>query len=236
MSPSGPLGRCYAPGTGGRPPTPTRYLANSTAVRQRIRCLYHRDAEVLAPPPTMRTEDPRRPVDRLEPGFWLCVARLLPYKNVGIVVDAFSDLPDQRLAVVGTGPQAEELLWRASRNVRFLGSVADDELRWLYANCQGLVAASYEDFGLTPLEAAVFGKPSVVLGWGGFLDTVEEGLNGTFFSRPQAALVSEAIRRSVAAWWSSRDIQAHAQRFDQERFTRRLTEIVEEERAAGGGP
>jgi len=207
----------------------SRYLANSTAVRDRIRCQYGRDAEVLPPPPTMRTDDPQRPVERLEPGYWLCVARLLPYKNVDAVVEAFSDLPGERLAVVGTGPQQEELRRRAWHNVRFLGSVADDQLRWLYANCRGLVAASYEDFGLTPLEAAVFGKPSVVLGWGGFLDTVEEGRNGTFFTNPQPPLISGALRLAAGTRWSASDIQAHAERFNQERFSRRLATIVEEE-------
>src|SRR5205823_12380194 len=111
----------------------------------------------------------------LESGFFLCVSRLLPYKNVGAVVETFAELPSERLVVVGTGPEERRVRTAAAGNVRFLGSVSDEELRWLYGECRGLVAASYEDYGLTPLEAASFGKPSTVLRAGGFLDTVVDG-------------------------------------------------------------
>ena len=65
--------------------------------------------------------------------------------------------------------------------------MTDAQLRWLYANCRALVAASHEDFGLTPLEAASFGKPTAALRWGGFLDTIDEGRNGIFFDEPTPA-------------------------------------------------
>jgi glycosyltransferase involved in cell wall biosynthesis len=206
--------------------TADRYLANSTVVRDRIRDLYGIEAELLPPPPALDPTGPGRAVDGVDPGFVLCVSRLLPYKNVGPVVSAFGDLPSERLVIVGTGPEADALRRAAPANVVFAGRVSDDELRWLYANCAALVAASYEDFGLTPLEAAVFGKPSAALRWGGFLDTVVEGETGIFFDEPEPAAIREAVRASLRENWSVETLERHAAAFSERRFVDRLREIV----------
>ena len=151
------------------------YLANSTFVRDQIRSAYGIDAEVLHPPSSLDPDGPAEPVPDIEPGFLLTVARLLPYKHVAETVDAFRLLPGHRLVVVGEGPGRAGLEASLPGNVRLLGDVSDARLRWLYANCAGLVTASREDFGLTPVEAAAFGKPVAALRFGGHLDTVRAG-------------------------------------------------------------
>ena len=112
---------------------------------------------------------------------------------------AFRRLPDQRLVVVGTGPLADQIAAAAPANVTVLGRVDDASLRWLYGSSTGLVAASYEDFGLTPVEAAAFGKPTAALRWGGFLDTTVEGETGVFFDQPDPALIAEAVEQLTPA-------------------------------------
>ena len=211
-----------------------RYVTTSSEVRRRIQHHYGRDAEVLPPPPAMRAGDPRQPFEGVGEGYWLCVSRLLPYKNVDAVLAAFAALPGERLVVVGSGPEEPSLRAAAGPNVTVVGHVGDAQLRWLYANCRGLVAASFEDYGLTPLEASVFGKPSVVLRWGGFLDTVVDGLNGTFFAAPDPAGIAEALRRAAATEWSAESIEGHAGTFNSECFARRLREIVGEEAGLRG--
>ena len=94
-------------------------------------------------------------------------SRLLGYKNVDAAVQAIERLPEVQLVIAGTGPEMPRLKRIAPPNVHFVGAVSDAELRWLYAQCSMLVTASVEDFGLTPLEAAAWGKPSAVLGTGG---------------------------------------------------------------------
>lgn len=210
-----------------------RYLAISTVVQTRVRELYGIDAEILAPPVTMDPRGPQAPVARAGEGFALCVSRLLDYKNVRAVVDAFASMPDRHLVVVGTGPQAGALQRSAPPNVRLLGGVGDDQLRWLYAHCHLVVAAGYEDFGLTPLEGASFAKPAVALRWGGFLDTILEGETGLFFDRPDRKAIANAVRRAYAADWSEAAILAHAARFAEDRFAARLREIVFETAAPG---
>ena len=208
--------------------TADRYVANSSIVRRRIRDVYGIHAEILPPPAGVDRTGAQPPVEGCAPGFVLCVSRLMAYKNVDAVVAAFADLTDERLVVVGEGPEGERLKATAPPNVRFTGRVGDDELRWLYANCRAIVAASYEDFGLTPLEAAGFGRPAAALRWGGFLDTVVDGLTGVFFDRPEAIAIREALARLLGRAWNAPEIERHASRFSEARFADRLRALVRE--------
>jgi glycosyltransferase involved in cell wall biosynthesis len=202
------------------------YLANSSAVAERVRQIYALEAEVLPPPPALEPDGPAEPVPDVEPGFVLCVSRLLPYKNLDAVVRAFAQLRDEQLVLVGSGPEESSLRTLGGSNVMLVGAVSDERLRWLYRECSGLVAASHEDFGLTPLEAAGFGHPSAVLRWGGFLDTVEEGGTGLFFDSPTPEAVVDAVRRLRRNRWDADMIRAHSQRFSEERFIERIRAIV----------
>src|SRR5919204_2596603 len=207
----------------------SRYLANSTWIAYEIRRIYGIEAEVLCPPVAIDPDGPRRRPDAVEPDYVLCVSRLLPYKNVDAVVAAFDRLPDERLVVVGEGPGEARL--RASRgaNVHFVGSVDDEELRWLYEHARCIVAASYEDFGLTPVEAAAFGKPAAALRFGGYLDTIREDETGLFFDRPDPVAISDALGALLGRSWNAAAIRRHAESFSEQRFARRMREIADEE-------
>ena len=210
-----------------------RYLANSRVVRDGIRRAYGIEADVLHPPHTLGPTGRQEEVPGIDPGFVLCVARLLPYKNVDAVVEAFAHLPGERLVVAGDGPERRRLEAMAGPNVTFAGRLRDAQLRWLYGASTALVAASREDYGLTPLEAASFGKPSAVLRAGGFLDTVVEGETGLFFDEALPTAVSSTIRRLLAQPPAPERLRDHAEGFSENKFVRRLREIVAEERCLG---
>jgi glycosyltransferase involved in cell wall biosynthesis len=207
--------------------TADRYLVNSRAVRARVADVYGIDADVVHPSVDIDVGGHRRPPDGVEPGFLLCVSRLMAYKNVGAVIEAFRSLPDERLVVVGTGPLADQLTAAAPGNVTILGRVEDEELRWLYGAARGLVAASYEDFGLTPVEAAAFGRPTAALRWGGFLDTVVEGTTGVFFDEPEPGAIADTVRELLAADWSAAALADHAGRFTPDRFLAAIGAVVD---------
>jgi glycosyltransferase involved in cell wall biosynthesis len=210
-----------------------RYLVNSSFVRDRVKRAYGIEAEIVPPPFSLTVDAPRRPpTPRIDPGFFLCVARLLPYKNVRQVVGAFSELPDQRLVVVGSGPDDTFVRSVATSNVAFTGTVGDEELAWLYANAAALVAGSYEDFGITPLEAAAFGVPVAALRYGGFLDTVRDGETGVFFDRPEADAIRDAVVKLLDRDWDRAALVAHAATYSEDRFAQRLRSVVDEELAA----
>lgn len=209
--------------------TADRYLTSTSEVRDRIAAAYSIEADVVPPEAAIDVAVAQTPVGEIDPGFVLCVSRLLSYKNVDAVVAAFEQLPDERLVVVGGGPERARLEALAGPNVSMLGRVDDGELAWLYANCAAAVSASYEDFGLTPIEAAAYGKPSAVLRAGGFLDTVIEGATGAFFDRPTPEEVTLAIARLLTTDWDGSHIAAHAATFGGAGFAARLRAIAVDE-------
>lgn len=176
-------------------------ITSSTAVRDRIRQTYGTDAKVLAPPVHVDPAGPQRPLPGVPSGFLLSVGRLLTYKNVDAVIAAMVELPGERLVIAGAGPEGDRLATVAGPNVTFAGEIDDAELRWCYANCAGLVSASFEDYGLTPVEAAAYRKPSAVLRRGGFLDTVVEGDTGIFFDDLRPASIASAVNELLSSSW-----------------------------------
>jgi glycosyltransferase involved in cell wall biosynthesis len=203
-----------------------RYIVMSTAVQQRVRDVYGLSSTILPPPATDLTGLVQQQVIGLTRGFLLCVSRLLPYKNVDLLLAAMSRLPHEKLVVVGTGPEAATLRASAPRNVIFTGAVSDGELAWLYASCRAVIAPSHEDFGLIPIEAAMFGKPAVALAWGGFLDTVVPGRTGVLFEELSADSLACAILSLGCLDIPPAQLQHHAQRYDEAVFAQRLRELV----------
>jgi glycosyltransferase involved in cell wall biosynthesis len=208
-----------------------RYLGISTEVRRRIAEVYGVDAGLLFPPVALDPHGEQEPVPGVAPGYVVAVSRLLGYKNLDMVLDAMRWLPDERLVLVGSGPMRDRLAAAAPPNATMLGAVTDAQLRWLYANCRVLVAAGYEDFGLTALEAAAAGRPAVAIRWGGHLDTVAEGVTGVFAERPTGDDLAAAIRRALDTDWDVDVLRAHAASFGRERFVAALRAEV----AAVGG-
>ncbi|MHA6508212.1 glycosyltransferase [Tessaracoccus sp. Y1736] len=207
-----------------------RYLANSTVVRGRIRDVYGLDATVVPAPPAVHDAVPPEPIDALADwhSFHLVVSRLLPYKNVDTVIDAFRGLPDERLVIVGRGPLLEQLRRSLPANVRMLEGLSDGELAWAYSTAEALIAPSFEDYGLTPLEAGMLGTPTLALRAGGYLDTVREGVNGSFFDVAAAGDIARAVITNRGRSWDPAAIREHVTAFDEAHFAAALRRHVAE--------
>jgi len=212
----------------------SRYLANSTATAELVRRLYGLEAEVLHPGHALAPGGPEQPVEALEPGYWLCVARLLPYKNVDVVLETLGRGRGEAVVVVGEGPDRARLRAVCPPGSRLLGAVNDAQLRWLYRHARALVSLSYEDFGLTPVEAAAFATPTLALRYGGSLDTVVEGETGVLVDAPTPALVTAAAAELRATRWDPEALRRHAERLSPARFAARLRQVVAEEARATG--
>lgn len=211
--------------------TADSYFTTSSVVRQRIRDCYGIEAGLLQPGTAVDPGGPREAVSGCPKAFVLCVSRLVGYKNVDRVIAAFAALPDVQLVVVGDGPERDRLAVSATSNVSLVGQVTDAQLRWLYGRCSMLVAASHEDFGLTPLEAATFGAPAAVLRDGGFLDTVVDGVTGRFFDQVSPEAIADVVSCLLVRPLPRQPILDHAKRYSEQAFIDRLVQAVSSQRS-----
>ena len=195
------------------------YAANSHFIARRIRKAYGREAEVVYPPVAVPAQ---MPVTQ-KADYFLTASRLVPYKNVRAVVEAFAFLPDQRLIVAGTGPELGRLRALAGPNVAFRGFVPDTELESLMAAAAAFVYAAEEDFGIVAAEVQGQGAPVIALGRGGACEIVQTrgpARTGLLFDEPTAEKIAAAIRTFLAMpeAFSPADCHANAQRFSEQRF------------------
>lgn len=206
---------------------PDAMMANSNFVAKRIKKVYGRDAKVIYPPVTMSSLPKDLPVG----DHFLAASRLVPYKRIEAVIEAFNSMPDQKLVVAGDGPEAERLKALAGPNVTFAGFVSDERLRELMATARAFVFAAEEDFGIIVVEAQSEGAPVLALGRGGARETVSaapELRTGMFFDVNEPEAIAECVRAFIAREHEfSRDVcRAHAQKFSAERFRSELMGFV----------
>lgn len=203
----------------------TRFIANSTVVRQRICDCYQRDADVVFPP----VDTQRFPV-REGPavGPFLVVSRLVAYKRLDLAVEACTR-NGWELDVVGTGPDEPRLKAMAGSGVRFHGRLADEAVAAMMRRARLLIFPGEEDFGIVPLEATVSGCPVVAFRAGGALDTIREGINGLFFDSADASSLADALRRAAHVRWDPAAMRRHGLRFSKERFIQEIRTLVDEE-------
>lgn len=190
------------------------FVANSRHVAGRIRRYYGRSATVVYPPVATEAISLQPEKD----DYYVTVARLVPYKRVDRIVEAFASMPDRRLVVIGDGPMLRRLRRDATPNVSFSGYVADDVVRASISRARAFVFAAEEDFGIAPVEAQAAGTPVIALGRGGALETVVPGITGIFFDQPTPDAIVAAVRRFEQMALDPRRIRAHAEKFGVRRF------------------
>jgi glycosyltransferase involved in cell wall biosynthesis len=202
---------------------PTRFVANSRNVADRIAKYYGRDSDVLHCPVDLE----RFSAGNGRGDYFIVASRLLPYKRIELAIDA-AKLAGVRLLVAGTGPAEAGLRERARGTpAELLGYVPDTRLDELLGNARAAIVPGEEDFGLVPLEAAATGRPTIAFRGGGALETVLEGTTGIFFDEPVAESLASVLRTFDASRYDAAVLRAHAEKFSPERFVRQLREIVE---------
>jgi glycosyltransferase involved in cell wall biosynthesis len=197
--------------TAGRP---TRYLANSAAVADRIRRRYGREAAVCHPPVD---------VDFFHPGperrgnFLLAVGALVPYKRFEEAIAA-AGLLGRPLVIVGGGPEEKRLRALAGSSVQILVNRSAEELRLLYRTCAFFVQPGEEDFGIAAAEALACGAPVVALGRGGARDIVSGGGNGVLYEPDDPAGLAGAVDRASRIRFDYTAVRESALAFGKKRF------------------
>ena len=203
------------------------FLANSHHVAERVRRIYGREAQVIAPP----VDTARYSVLQRDPQEWyLVVSALVPYKRVDHTIRVCQRM-GRRLCIVGTGPELDALRKLASdigANVNFAGFVSDQDLGEYYRHARALFFPGVEDFGIVPVEAIACGCPVIALGAGGILDSMTPETS-VLYTEPTIESLAEAITEFEAREnkFSIATLRSRASCFSEELFVSRFSHIAE---------
>jgi len=210
------------------------YCTNSRYVAERIRRIYHREAEVIYGPGDVGNG---RGVVRRPEDWYLMVTALVPYKRVEHAITACASL-GRSLKIVGKGPEEKRLKALARElgaSVEFLGFVSDEELLACYGRAKGLIFPGVEDFGLVPIEAIAAGCPVIALAKGGAVDSMTPE-TAELYEEESATALQQAILRFEAREFSDSTLRRRAAEFTREQFSRRFEAILKRAIAARREP
>ena len=169
------------------------FIANSHFIARRIKKVYGRNADVIYPPVDVR----RFILNENKEDYYVTASRLVPYKRIDLIVDAFAAMPNKKLIVIGDGSEMSKIKSKATTNVEILGFQPNEIMRDYMKNAKAFVFAAEEDFGITPVEAQACGTPVIAFGKGGSLETIRPyGVNkptGVFFAEQTVPSLIDAI-------------------------------------------
>jgi len=175
------------------------FIANSRFIAKRVKKVYGREATVIYPPVDVSAYT----LCEQKEDFYLTASRLVPYKRVDLIVEAFTAMPEKQLVVIGDGPEFGKIKKKAGANVTLLGYQPFDVLRDKMQKAKAFVFAAEEDFGIIPVEAQACGTPVIAYGRGGVLETVcgGETVNptGIFFYRQDIPSICAGVKQFEAA-------------------------------------
>jgi glycosyltransferase involved in cell wall biosynthesis len=220
-----------------------RFVANSRHIAATIARCYGRDADVVYPPVDVErfatAADAAGTALRTE---YVTVSRLVPYKRIDVLVEAFRSMSDRRLVVIGDGPERPRLESLGVPNVEFAGAPSDADTARRVAGAKAFLIAAEEDFGIAPLEAQAAGTPVIAYGRGGALETIRAldrpAPTGVFFDAQTPDAVVAALRAfdATSGRISAAACQENARRFSAARFRAEIAQAVDAACAAPAHP
>lgn len=204
------------------------FVAISHHIRHRIWRCYRRPAAVIYPPVAIQ----RFPLEERKQDYYVTVSRLVSYKRIDLMLEAFGAMPSRRLVVIGSGPETGRLRAMRPPNVELLGYQPDEVVQKYIGSARAFLFAAHEDFGISPVEAQACGTPVIAYGVGGSAETVRDVRTqsrptGLLFDRQTSTALREAVEAFDSAAIDPHDCRAWAETFSEERFSREFTSCVE---------
>ncbi len=201
-----------------------QFAANSDFVARRIAKAYGRSAATLYPP----VDTAAFTLDPEKADFYLTASRMVPYKRMDLIVQAFAQTPHRRLVVIGEGPEFKKIKALAGPNVKLTGRLPEDQLRHYMQHAKAFIFAAEEDFGIVPVEAQACGTPVIAYGHGGATETVVDGATGLLFMEQSTESLNQAVDRFEHLSWDPHIIRANALRFSRETFRTNFQRLVQD--------
>lgn len=206
------------------------FIANSQYIARRIKKVYGREATVIYPP----VDVDKFEVIKEKQDYYFTASRMVPYKRIDLIVEAFSKMPDKKLIVIGDGPEMKKIQSKATDNIKLLGYQPFAVLKEHMQNAKAFVFAAEEDFGIIPVEAQACGTPVIAFGKGGALETVRPislaEPTGVFFGEQTVASLHEAIHEfeKSSPLITSQACRKNAEKFSHSRFNQEFMNFVNE--------
>lgn len=205
------------------------FLSNSDFIGRRIKKVYHRESTTIYPPVDVTSFE----FNEIKEDFFVTASRMVPYKKINLIVEAFTKMPDKKLVVIGDGPDFEKVKSIAGSNVELMGYQTNEVLEYYMQRAKAFVFAAEEDFGITPVEAQACGTPVIAYGKGGSKETVrglgeKEKPTGIFFYEQ----TTDAIEKAVSKFEQNlthihpMDCRENALHFSAERFKEEFSHFV----------
>ncbi|MFQ3544389.1 glycosyltransferase family 4 protein [Halobacillus rhizosphaerae] len=207
------------------------FLSNSNFISRRIWKIYRRESETIYPPVDVENFS----FHTEKEDFYLTTSRMVPYKKIDKIVEAFSQMPERKLIIIGDGPDFNKIKSKSGPNVKLMGYQPFEVLKDYMQRAKAFVFAAEEDFGITAVEAQACGTPVIAYGKGGSTETVRgykecEKPTGLFFyeQKPEAIIKAidefENVKNSIV----SLNCRRHAERFSGRRFRSQFEEFIDD--------
>lgn len=202
------------------------YISNSDYVGQRIKETYRRESTTIHPNIDITNFE----YCGQKENFYLASSRLVSYKKIDIIIEAFNRMPEKKLIVIGGGPNLKKYKEMAKENVTVMGYQPFNILKEKMQKAKAFIFAADEDFGMIPIEAEACGTPVIAYGHGGSLETVSEGRTGLFFQEQTPESIMKAITDFEALGntpFNYETCRKWAESFSEERFKKEIKEFVD---------
>jgi len=200
------------------------FIANSHYIAKRVWKVYHRQAEVVYPPVAIeRCQSAAEKSD-----FYVTVGRMVPYKRIQMIVQAFNQMPDKKLKIIGEGPDFEKIKSSiTSPNIELLGFLSSEIMHQILGEARAFVYAACEDFGIVMVEALASGTPVIAYGKGGAAEIVTDNTGLLYLEQTADALVA-AVKQFEQGdqLFTAQDCQLRAKRFSQTQFTQAFMNAI----------
>lgn len=203
---------------------PDYFISNSNFISKRIKKVYQKDATTIYPP--IEVED--FILEPVKEDYYVTSSRMVPYKKIDLIVEAFSRMPNKKLVVIGDGPDYKKITAKAGSNIIFLGYLPFRELILKLQKAKAFVFAAIEDFGMLPVEAQACGTPVIALGKGGSLETVKHGVTGILYPEQSVESLIAGVEEFEKNQFDPNVIRAHAETFGINEFKRKFSSFVNE--------
>ncbi len=205
---------------------PDFLLANSKYIAEKLKRIYGRESTVIYPPVDVDKFDCVEEKD----DYYFVASRLVPYKRIDLIVEAFAEMPEKRLIIAGTGPELNKLKNNFLVNVEFVGYQDENTLKELMQKAKAFVFPAEEDFGIVVVEAMACGTPVIALNKGGTAETVIDGKTGILFDNQTSEDIKNAVRKfeSIQDSFNHKEISEYTKKFSRKIFEQSIKQFVDE--------